>query len=83
MSMYRTAMLRIELQGNLAALLKAAQAQSTGAPLAPLGRWGDERSPGDDDLAQIMLVAGACNRRNLQLWNVAAEAVHTVAELEG
>jgi site-specific DNA recombinase len=51
--------LRIELQGNLAAMLKAAQAQSTGAPLAPLGRWGDERSPSDDDLVQIMLVAGA------------------------
>ena len=51
--------LRIELQGNLAAMLKAAQAQNTGASLAPLGRWGDERSPGDDDLVQIMLVAGA------------------------
>jgi site-specific DNA recombinase len=51
--------LRIELRGNLAAMLNAAQAQSTGAPLAPLGRWGDERSPSDDDLVQIMLVAGA------------------------
>ena len=34
--------LKIQLQGNLAAMLKAAQAQSTGASLAPLGRWGDE-----------------------------------------
>ena len=51
--------LGIELQGNLAAMLKAAQAQSTGAPMVPLGRWEDERSPGDDDLVQIMLVAGA------------------------
>jgi hypothetical protein len=24
----------------------------------PLGRWGDARSPDDDDLVQIMLVAG-------------------------
>jgi acetyl-CoA acetyltransferase len=48
--------------GNLAAMLKAAQAQSSSASLAPLGRWGDERSPGDDDLVQIMLVAGARNR---------------------
>jgi site-specific DNA recombinase len=54
--------LKIELQGNLAAMLKAAQAQSTDSSLAPLGRWGDSgdaRSPGDDDLVQIMLVAGA------------------------
>ena len=50
--------LKIELQGNLAAMLKAAHAQSTGASLAPLGWWGDERSPDDDDLVQIMLVAG-------------------------
>ena len=47
-------------------MLKAAQAQSTGASLAPLGRWGDERSPGDDDLVQIMLVAGARNPLNLE-----------------
>jgi len=63
--------LKIELQGNLAAMLKAAQAQSAGAPLAPLGRWGDERSPGDDDLVQIMLVAGArnhCGRRRSTAW---------------
>jgi hypothetical protein len=64
--------LKIELQGNLAAMLKAAQAQCNGAPLVPLGRWGDERSPGDDDLVQIMLVAGACNQRYLQLWSGAA-----------
>ena len=50
--------LKIELQGNLVAMLKAAQAQHNGASLAPLGRWGDERSPDDDDLVQIMLVAG-------------------------
>ena len=64
--------LKIQLQGNLAAMLKAAQAQSTGASLAPLGRWGDERSPDGDDLVQIMLVAGACNQRHLQLWSGAA-----------
>jgi hypothetical protein len=57
--------LKIELQGNLAAMLKAAHAQTTGASLAPLGRWEDERSPDDDDLVQIMLVAGACNHLNL------------------
>src|SRR4029453_11351315 len=54
--------LKIELQGNLAAMLKAAQAQSPDSSLAPLARWGDSgdaRSPGDDDLVQIMLVAGA------------------------
>ena len=51
--------LKIELQGNLAAMLKAAHAQSTGASLAPRGRWENERSPDDDDLVQIMLVAGA------------------------
>ena len=51
--------LKIELQGNLAAMLKAAQAQNSGVSLAPLGRWGDEKSPDDDDLVQIMLVAGA------------------------
>jgi hypothetical protein len=51
--------LKIELQGNLAAMLKAAHAQSTRASLAPLGRWEDARSPDDDDLVQIMLVAGA------------------------
>src|SRR5215203_1328724 len=49
--------LKIELHGNLAAMLKAAHAK-TGASLAPLGRWEDERSPDDDDLVQIMLVAG-------------------------
>jgi len=51
--------LRIELRGNLAAMLRAAHAQSSGAPLASLGFWGEERSPDDDDLVQIMLVAGA------------------------
>ena len=45
--------LKIELKGNLAAMLKAAQAQSSGASLAPLGRWGDERSPDDDDLCAV------------------------------
>ena len=64
--------LKIELQGNLAPMLTAAQAQGTDAPLAPLGRWEDERSPSDDDLMQIMLVAGACNQRYLQLWIGAA-----------
>jgi site-specific DNA recombinase len=51
--------LKIELQGNLAAMLRAANAQSTGASLAPLGRWEAERPPDDGDLVQIMLVAGA------------------------
>ena len=64
--------LKIELQGNLAAMLKAAQAQSTGASLAPLGCWGDERSPDDDDLVQIMLVAGARNHLNLEFQWAAA-----------
>jgi hypothetical protein len=65
--------LKIELQGNLAAMLKAAQAQSNNnGMLAPLGRWEDEKSPDTDDLVQIMLVAGACNRRYLQLWSGAA-----------
>ena len=63
--------LKIELQGNLAAMLRAAKAPSTGASLAPLGRWGDERSPDDDDLVQIMLVAGArCRQyRTLCMWS--------------
>ena len=51
--------LGIELQGNLAAMLRVAQAQTPGAQMAPRGRWGDQRSPDDDDLVQIMLVAGA------------------------
>ncbi len=52
--------LKIELQGNLAAMLKAAQAQNNKVGmLAPFGRWEDERSPDTDDLVQIMLVAGA------------------------
>ena len=50
--------LGIELQGNLAAMLRVAQAQTPGAQMAPRGRWGDQRSPDDDDLVQIMLVAG-------------------------
>ena len=64
--------LKIELQGNLAAMLKAAQAQSPGASLAPLGCWRDERSPDDDDLVQIMLVAGARNHLNLEFQWAAA-----------
>src|SRR5262245_35579138 len=51
--------LRIELQGNLAAMLEAAQAQSSGSSLAPLGRWEDGRSRHNNDLVQIRLVAGA------------------------
>ena len=51
--------LKIELQGNLAAMLRAAHAQSSGASLTPLGFWGKERSPDDGDLVQIMMVAGA------------------------
>jgi site-specific DNA recombinase len=64
--------LKIELQGNLAAMLRAAHAQNRDASPAPLGRWGDERSPDDDDLVQIMLVAGARNQHYLQLWRPAA-----------
>lgn len=51
--------LGIELRGNLAAMLKAADAQKTGAPLPMLGNWNEKRSPDDDDLVQIMVVAGA------------------------
>ena len=47
--------LRIELPDNLAAMLKAAHAQSTAASMAPLGRWEDKRSPDDGDLVQILL----------------------------
>jgi site-specific DNA recombinase len=52
--------LGIELQGNLAAMLKAAEAQKTGAPVPPLGNWNEQRSPDTGDLmVQINLVAGA------------------------
>jgi len=51
--------LRIELRGNLAAMLAAAQQT--------------KRSPETGDLhVPIQLVAGACNRRYLQLWRGAA-----------
>jgi site-specific DNA recombinase len=51
--------LRIELRGNLAAMLAAAQQT--------------KRSPETGDLdVPIQLVAGACNRRYLQLWSGAA-----------
>jgi hypothetical protein len=51
--------LRIELRGNLAAMLTAAQKT--------------KRSPETGDLhVPIQLVAGACNRRYLQLWSGAA-----------
>jgi site-specific DNA recombinase len=49
--------LKIEPQGNLAAMLKAAQAPSSDG-FQTLGRWEDERSPDTGDLVQIMLVAG-------------------------
>jgi hypothetical protein len=67
------ATLKIELQGNLAAMLKAAQAQNNKVGmLAPFGRWEDERSPDTDDLVQIMLVAGARNPLNLEFaWSAA------------
>jgi hypothetical protein len=32
----------------------------------------DARSPDDDDLVQIMMVAGARNHHYLQLWRLAA-----------
>ena len=65
------------------AMLKAAAAQKTGAPVPPLGMWtsidcqrvvsGEHKPPSDDDdLVQIMLVAGARNQRYLQLWSGAA-----------
>jgi hypothetical protein len=51
--------LQIELTGNLAAMLGAA----TNA----------KRPPKTGDLSlQVPMVAGACNRRYLQLWNVAS-----------
>jgi site-specific DNA recombinase len=51
--------LRIELKGNLAAMLGAAQ--------------NAKRSPETGDLSlQVVMVAGACNRRYLQLSNGAA-----------
>jgi hypothetical protein len=51
--------LQIELKGNLAAMLSAAQKAT--------------RSPETGDLElQIMMVAGACNQRYLQLWSGAA-----------
>ena len=58
--------MKIELQGNLAAMLRAAQAPTSGASLAPLGCRGAERSLDDDDLVQIVLVPGACNHLNLE-----------------
>jgi hypothetical protein len=64
--------LRIELQGNLAAMLKAAEAQKTGEPLPAIGNWNETSSLDDDKLVQIMLVAGACNQRYLQLWRSVA-----------
>lgn len=51
--------LRIELRGNLAAMLTAAQQK--------------KRSPDAGDLFMpVQLVAGACNRRYLQLWSAAS-----------
>jgi site-specific DNA recombinase len=51
--------LRIDLRGNLAAMLAAAQQT--------------KRSPETGDLfVPVQLVAGACNQRYLQLWLVAA-----------
>jgi site-specific DNA recombinase len=49
--------LRINLHGNLAAMLRAAESQSTGKPLNGLLVDGG-RSPNDEELVQIMLVAG-------------------------
>ncbi len=51
--------LRIELQGNLAAMLRAAEAQRSGRSSLVGGVLNDgPRSPSNDDLVQIM-VAGA------------------------
>jgi hypothetical protein len=51
--------LKITLKGDLAGMLSAAR--------------DSKRSPDSGDLlVQIKLVAGACNRRYLQLWSVAA-----------
>jgi hypothetical protein len=44
--------LRIELQGNLAAMLKAAEAQKTGEPLPAIGNWNETSSLDDDKLVQ-------------------------------
>lgn len=58
----RAGELRIDLKGNLAAMLSAA----TNA----------KRSPETGDLSlQVEMVAGARNQRYLQLWRVAGEAV--------
>jgi hypothetical protein len=54
-------------------MLRAAEAQRTGRRPVVGGLLGDDtRSPNDDDLVQIMMVAGARNQRYLQLWLVAA-----------
>ena len=51
--------LQIELKGNLAAMLGAAQ--------------NAKRSPETGDLSlQVVMVAGACNQRYLHLWSGAA-----------
>jgi len=52
-------------------MLKAAEAQETGARLPSLGNWNETRSPDDDDLVQIMMVAWA-SHHYLQLWRLAA-----------
>jgi hypothetical protein len=45
--------LRIEVQGNLAAMLKAAEAQKDGKPTPPFGNWTETSSPDDDNLVQM------------------------------
>ena len=49
--------LKIELQGNLASMLKAAPAQNSGASLPSLGRWGAEC--GGDQIADLLKVPRA------------------------
>jgi hypothetical protein len=65
--------LRIELQGNLAAMLRAAEAQGAGKSMRVGGLWLDgARPPDDDDLVQIMVVAGARNQLYLEFCWAAA-----------
>jgi hypothetical protein len=58
--------LTIELQATGGDVEGCAGENSNGRMLAPLGGWRDERPPDADDLVQLMLVAGACSRLNLE-----------------
>ncbi len=74
--------LRIELRGNLAAMLSAAQPPSRASDAARAaaslavafgGGGKTNRSPETGDLfVPVQVVAAACNQRYLQLWSGAA-----------